>query len=167
MSREWMAIYSAMATKPRYRRLTPIGRGVLLQVFLLAGFQSPEATWDDREELREALTLEGFPAASLDELVGLGWLVEDDGALVIRDWDKHQRAGPCLHPPSEGGSGMTRHHPEPSVLDRLQVGGLKPELVEAFRRLHNWAELERQLRGDRHQRRTPFRCEPCLPERSR
>ena len=93
MSREWSAVYAAMLTKPRYRRLSPVGRGGLLHVILLAGFQDPEATWTDPDELRDAFRLDGFADGVIDELIGLGWLVaEDDGALVIRDWDKHQLA---------------------------------------------------------------------------
>lgn len=92
MSREWSAVYSAMLTRPKFRRLSPIGRGALLQVFLLAGFQTPEATWDDPDGLREALELDGFPRGALDELIALGWLDQEDGALVIHDWDDHQQA---------------------------------------------------------------------------
>lgn len=93
MSREWSAVYAAMLTKPKYRRLTPMGRGGLLHVFLLAGFQSPEATWDDPDELRESLILEGFPAGIFDELLGLGWLeLLPDGAVIVHDWDAHQLA---------------------------------------------------------------------------
>ena len=93
MTREWSAVYAAMLTKPRYRRLSPMGRGGLLHVILLAGFQSPEATWTEPDELRDALRLDGFADGVADELIGLDWLVvEDDGALVIRDWDKHQLA---------------------------------------------------------------------------
>lgn len=92
MTREWLAIYTAMVTKPKYRRLSPIGRGALLHTFILAGFQSPEATWSDPDELRESLMLDGFPEGAMDELIGLGWLEQDDGALVIHDWDQHQWA---------------------------------------------------------------------------
>jgi hypothetical protein len=91
MSREWLAVYTAMVTKPKYRRLSPIGRGALLHVLILAGFQTPEATWNP-DELREALILDGFPDGALNELLGLGWLEHEDGALVIHDWDQHQWA---------------------------------------------------------------------------
>lgn len=40
---------------------------------------------------------------------------------------------------------MTR--PEPTILDRLQVGGLHPDLVAEFR--------------DRHRRRKPCHCAAC------
>jgi len=92
MTRQWLALYTAMLTKPRYRRLSPMGRGGLLHVLVLAGYQSPEATWDDPAEFRDALRLEGFPDGVADELIGLGWLEEEQGALVLRDWDKHQVA---------------------------------------------------------------------------
>lgn len=92
MSRSWLAVYTAMATKPKYRRLSPISRGALLHVFILAGFQNPEATWSDPEELRDALRLENFPDACYDELLGLQWLEVEDGAVVVHDWDEHQRA---------------------------------------------------------------------------
>lgn len=92
MSRDWLALYGAMIAKPKYRRLSPIGRGALLHTFLLAGFQSPEATWRDPNELRESLFLDGFPEGALDELVSLGWLEHEDGALIVHDWDQHQFA---------------------------------------------------------------------------
>lgn len=92
MSREWLAVYTAMATKPKYRRLSPIGRGALLHTLILAGFQQPEATWRDPDELRESLELDGFPRGALDELVALGWLEHEDGVLTVHDWDAHQLA---------------------------------------------------------------------------
>jgi hypothetical protein len=93
MSREWLAVYTAMATKPKYRRLSPMGRGGLLHVLMLAGFQSPEATWDDADELRESLLLEAFPPGIYEELLGLGWLETlDEGGVAVRDWDEHQQA---------------------------------------------------------------------------
>jgi hypothetical protein len=92
MSREWLAVYSAMVTKPKYRRLTPTGRGALLHVLILSAFQTPEAAWEDPEELREALHLEGFPAGAFDELMANGWLEVEDGAVVVHDWDQHQLA---------------------------------------------------------------------------
>lgn len=93
MSREWLAVYTAMVTKPKYRRLSPMGRGGLLHVLILAAYQTPEATWDDSDELRESLILEGFPPRVYDELVGLGWLERlPDGAMAVHDWDAHQLA---------------------------------------------------------------------------
>lgn len=92
MSRDWLAIYSAIVTKPKYRNLSPVGRGALLHTLVLAGYQDPEATWDDPEELREALRLDGFPAGALDELIGLRWLDLEDGVLSVHGWDKHQLA---------------------------------------------------------------------------
>ena len=91
MSREWAAVYSAMLTKPKYKRLSPMGRGALLHVFLLAGMQRPEATWDP-EELRETLILDGFPDGVYGELLGLRWLDLEDGKALLHDWDDHQYA---------------------------------------------------------------------------
>lgn len=91
MSREWAAVYSAMLTKPKYKRLSAMGRGALLHAFLLAGMQRPEATWDP-EELRETLILDGFPEGVYGELLGLGWLELEDGVALLHDWDEHQYA---------------------------------------------------------------------------
>lgn len=91
MSREWAAVYCAMLTKPKYKRLSPMGRGALLHVFLLAGMQRPEAAWDP-EELRETLILDGFPDGVYGELLGLGWLDLEDGMALLHDWDDHQYA---------------------------------------------------------------------------
>src|SRR5688500_18679138 len=79
MSRAWLAVYAAMTTKPKYRRLSAISKGGLLHVFLLAAFQDPEATWDDPDELREALSLEGFPAGVYDELAASQWIEPLEG----------------------------------------------------------------------------------------
>jgi hypothetical protein len=92
MTRDWLAIYTAIYAKAKYKRLSPIGRGALLHTFVLAAFQVPEATWADSDELRESLVLDGFPGSCLDELIGLGWLETDGEALVIHDWDAHQFA---------------------------------------------------------------------------
>lgn len=92
MTRQWMALYLAMVTKPKYRRLSAMGRGALLHVFLLAGYQDPEAWWPDAEELRDALRLEGFPGGLFDELVAYGWLEPDENGVGVHDWDAHQLA---------------------------------------------------------------------------
>jgi hypothetical protein len=92
MTREWLTLFPAMLAKVKYRRLSPIGRGALLHVLILAAFQTPEATWDDPDELRESLMLEGFPEGAFDELMALGWLELEDGAVIVHDWDAHQIA---------------------------------------------------------------------------
>lgn len=92
MSRQWLALYLSMATRPKYRRLSAMGRGALLHVLLLAGFQEPEAWWEDAEDLRDALRLEGFPGGLYDELVGYGWLEPDGTGVGVHDWDAHQLA---------------------------------------------------------------------------
>jgi hypothetical protein len=81
-----------MVTKPKYRRLSAMGRGALLHVFLLACFQDPEAWWEDAEELRDALRLEGFPGGLYDELVAFGWLESTGSGVAVHDWDEHQWA---------------------------------------------------------------------------
>ena len=42
--------------------------------------------------------------------------------------------------------------PEPTILERLQVAGLKPELVAEFK--------------DRHKKRRPCRCSACEKARA-
>jgi hypothetical protein len=93
MSREWLALYCGILNKPKYRRLSPAGRGALLHLWALAGAQNPEATWDSRAELLDAFELEGFEAGNVDELIALRWLdLELDGTLTVHDWDVHQLA---------------------------------------------------------------------------
>jgi hypothetical protein len=95
MSRDWLAVYPSLRDKPNYRRMTPAGRGCLLHVWMLGSSLGPdraEATWPNREELLDVLELDGFLASHLDELFRYHWLVEEDGAVVIRDWDKYQWA---------------------------------------------------------------------------
>jgi hypothetical protein len=91
MSREWLAVYAGILNKPKYRRLSPAGRGALLHLWTLASTQSPEATWDSRDELLDAFELEGFEAGSVDELIALRWLdIEPDGSFAVHDWDEWQ-----------------------------------------------------------------------------
>lgn len=42
---------------------------------------------------------------------------------------------------------MTRHYPEPTILERLQAGGLRADIVAEFR--------------DRHRKRKPCECRLC------
>lgn len=92
MSRAWHAVYAATLGKPKYRRLTVGGKAALAHVWMLAGAQSPEATWR-RDELTEILELDGFDAAVVDELVKLRWLdVAEDGQIEVHDWVDHQLA---------------------------------------------------------------------------
>lgn len=93
MSREWLALYCGILNKPKYRLLSPAGRGALLHLWALAGAQSPEATWDSRDELLDVFELDGFEAGNVDELIALRWLdLEPDGTLTVHDWDVHQLA---------------------------------------------------------------------------
>lgn len=93
MSRDWIAAYTAMLGKPKYRRTSPVAKGALLHVWLLAGQQAPEATWPHRGELAEILELDGFPPDVLDELLDRRWLdVDPAGRILVHDWDDHQLA---------------------------------------------------------------------------
>lgn len=91
--REWAAIYVAILRKPKYRRLSPAGRGALLHLWVNAGGRSPEACWPDRAALLEDFELDGFDASHIDELIALRWLdVEPNGSHVVHDWDEWQMA---------------------------------------------------------------------------
>ena len=48
---------------------------------------------------------------------------------------------------------MSRHRPEPSILDRLQVGGLDPDIVAEWR----------TRKVDAHRKRQPCHCALCEP----
>jgi hypothetical protein len=93
MSREYFCGFTAILNKPKYRRLSPAGRGALLHLWALAGAQDPEATWNSRDDLLDAFELEGFEAGSVDELIALRWIdIEPDGTLAVHDWDDWQLA---------------------------------------------------------------------------
>src|SRR5262245_21304272 len=93
MGRDWLAVYTGILLKPKYRRLSIEGRAALLHVWLLAGLQAPEATWRSVDELAEQLDVEGLPPAAIDELRALGWLeVDDAGRILVHDWDDYQFA---------------------------------------------------------------------------
>ena len=93
MSRDWLAAYCGILGKPKYRRLTIPARAGLFHVWLLAGQQTPEATWPDRDALADALDLDGYPVDVLDELVTRHWLdVDEAGRVVVHDWDDWQLA---------------------------------------------------------------------------
>ncbi|MEX2136219.1 MAG: hypothetical protein WEB29_04550 [Chloroflexota bacterium] len=161
MTRTWLAIYTAMLVRPKYQRLSPIGRGALLHVFMLAGFQSPEATWDDPEELRESLVLAGFPEGALDELIGLRWLQIEGGALVIHDWDEHQwaatiaarreweaarkrewrhrKAAPPPAPPTSQNNNNTTQHKGPGHVPDMSQTPTVNEVVGEYQRLFGFA----------------------------
>lgn len=90
--REWMAIYSVMSTKTKYRRLSVDARAALLHLFATAGWQTPEATWGV-EELQDVLRLEGIDPAAVEELRTRRWLdTVGDGTVGLHDWDQHQEA---------------------------------------------------------------------------
>jgi hypothetical protein len=91
VSRDWAAIYAALLTRPKYRRLSFELRGCLLHVWLLAGSTTPEATWA-RDELREILELDGAPDGALVALIAAGWLDEDGSTVTVHDWDEWQVA---------------------------------------------------------------------------
>lgn len=93
MSRDWLAAYCGILGKPKYRRLTIPARAGLFHVWLLAGGQMPEATWPSRDELADALDLDGYPVDVLDELITRQWLdVDETGRIVVHDWDDWQLA---------------------------------------------------------------------------
>jgi hypothetical protein len=93
MRREWFSGHTGMVLRPKYRRLSPAGKGALLHLWNLASYQSPEATWNSRDELLDAFELEGFDAGNVDELIALHWLdIEQDGTLAVHDWDQWQMA---------------------------------------------------------------------------
>jgi hypothetical protein len=93
MSRDWLAAYCGILGKPKYRRLTIPARAGLFHVWLLAGGQTPEATWPNRDELADALDLDGYPLDVLDELITRSWLdVDATGRIVVHDWDDWQLA---------------------------------------------------------------------------
>ena len=90
--RDWLAIYTRMLGKPKYRRLSIAARAALFHTWLLAGSQTPEATWSSRAHLEEILELDGYPTDVVAELVARGWLDENDRRIVVHDWDDHQLA---------------------------------------------------------------------------
>jgi hypothetical protein len=92
MAREWFAVHASMLGKARYKRLSAAGRGGLMHTLILAAYQAPEATWPDPDDLRHSLAADGFPEGVYQELVDLGWLVIDDGAVIVGDWDRDQYA---------------------------------------------------------------------------
>jgi hypothetical protein len=93
MSRDWFAGYVNMVRLPKYRHLSRAGRGALLHVWLLASMQAPEACWQSLAALSEMFVLDGFETSDLDELIALHWVdVEEDGAVVVHDWDEWQIA---------------------------------------------------------------------------
>ena len=92
MSRAWLAVYVGLLSRPKYRRLSIPARAALFHIWLLAGGQTPEATWS-RDELADVLDLDGYPASVIDELLERRWLdVDDDDRLLVHDWDEHQLA---------------------------------------------------------------------------
>ena len=93
MSRDWLAVYTGILGRPKYRRLSIPARAALFHVWLLAGAQAPEATWANREELADVLELDGYPADVIDELLLRRWLDEDPGGrILVHDWDHWQLA---------------------------------------------------------------------------
>lgn len=93
MSRDWLAVYTSVLGMPRYRRLSVPARAALFHIWMLAGGQSPEATWRTAADLGEHLELDGFPDDVLDELQTRGWLeFDDDKRILVHDWDDHQLA---------------------------------------------------------------------------
>ena len=93
MSRDWCAIYAAMLGRPKYRRLSVPARAALFHVWLLAGGQTPEATWPSRADLADMLELDGYPPAVVDELTDRRWLdIDPAGRVLVHDWDDHQLA---------------------------------------------------------------------------
>ena len=95
MNRDFLVVYTNLRDKPNYRRMSPAGRGCLLHVWMLGSDLGPdraEGCWPNRDELLDVLELDGFLASHLDELFRYHWLVEEDGAVVVRDWDKYQYA---------------------------------------------------------------------------
>lgn len=93
MSRDWLAAYTGILGKPKYRRLTIFGRAALFHVWLLAGGQTPEATWSSRADLADLLDLDGYPPDCIQELIDRQWLdVDPDGRVLVHDWDDWQLA---------------------------------------------------------------------------
>jgi hypothetical protein len=92
MSRDWFAVKATNLTNAKYRRLSPAAKGALTHVSMLGCLQEIEATWPDPDELRATLEMDGFAPTVYDELVQHGWIAEDDGGVVIVDWDAVQYA---------------------------------------------------------------------------
>ena len=93
MSRAYAAVFISILTRPKYRKLSPAGRGALLHLLALSGTQDPEATWDSRDDLLDSFELEGFDASHVDELIALRWLdLQADGSLITHNWDVWQIA---------------------------------------------------------------------------
>lgn len=93
MSRDWLAAYCRILGQPKYRRLSIPARAGLFHVWLLAGAQTPEATWPSRDALADALDLDGYPLDVLDDLIARQWLdVDGTGRVVVHDWDDWQLA---------------------------------------------------------------------------
>jgi hypothetical protein len=69
MSRDWLAAYTGILGRAKYRRLSIPAGAALFHIWLLAGGQAPEATWRSREDLADSLDLDGYPADVIDELL--------------------------------------------------------------------------------------------------
>jgi hypothetical protein len=107
MSRDWLAVYTNVIRRPKYRRLRIPARAALFHIWILAGQQHPEATWDEPADLISELELDGWEnedndrglqapecaTGVIDDLIASGWLdVDDAGRLLVHDWDDHQLA---------------------------------------------------------------------------
>ena len=73
MSRDWLAAYTGVLSRPKYRRLSIPARAALFHIWLLADAQTPEATWPSREDLADSLSSTATPpTSSMSYYVGDG-----------------------------------------------------------------------------------------------
>ena len=94
MSRQYFAVFTQMFRDPKYRKLTDSQRVTLLTLWGIAGDETPEATWRDREWLGRLLQLHERPADDVAALLEAGWLDRlDDGGTAVHGWDEWQMAG--------------------------------------------------------------------------
>ncbi len=94
MSRDYFAVFTRLFRDPKYRKLTDSQRVTLFTLWGIAGDESPEATWQDREWLGRLLQLHERPPDDVAVLIEAGWLDRlEDGAIAVHDWDEWQMAG--------------------------------------------------------------------------
>ena len=91
--RDWFVVQCRLIRLPKFRRLSDAAQLALVYVWALAADETPEATWESRPALAEALELHGRDPVTLDELTSRGWLdTLENGRVAVHDWDDHQYA---------------------------------------------------------------------------
>ncbi len=97
MTRSWYKVYGANTFASSKWRKTPfVVRGALLSLWTIASMQSEEGRWSSREELVEALELDGCPKPDevVDRLIALRWIDAVGVEYVVHDWREWQEDMP-------------------------------------------------------------------------